>query len=319
MSPERASPVWQERLAGLGELLRETRQWCDGRLEAPDLDVNEFETMALLRDTLGAWLEFGLDTAQEHSHDPDPAPGAAAGEVMSALVTVHNWLEDWVDASGSDSGVGVVLAGVETLAIALMEVLDRSTTTNRDNPLLRSRLALLDARRAALLARRSAARADAVVEAVEAAAGVVSEGELAMRFSTYASDQGQRAAWWLAATVLLLGVAGVTGVVLLQGASQREWSEVVAHVLIAAPAAGLAAYAARESSRRREEAARARLLQTQLQTINAYRAQLSAEHSEELVMQFGRYLYGPYSRPGDNPLHAVPPGVLDAVLQALKR
>ena len=331
MSPDRDEPesVWQRRLDELVKQLEAASTTIHARLADATyhFQANERDALTLMLEVVEVWQLYGLDVAREHRGEPAPMAGTPAGEAMSALVMLGNWARSWaIDAlPPGDARVDDALRTVETLTSSLRSILRTSSAEDHGAAealifrTVQSRLELFEAKWAALSAQRAVARVRAVEATVEAAAGVVGEGLLAKAFSAYSANQGWRSIFWLAVTVLLLVAVVVIGVALLQDPASRSWQEVLAHLLVAVPAVGLAPYAARESSRRREEAARARLLRTQLQTIDAYRAQLNNEHAESLLYDFGRYVYGPYVRPGDNAINALPTDAVDVVASLIKK
>ena len=83
---------------------------------------------------------------------------------------------------------------------------------------------------------------------------------------------------------------------------------------------GAAPYCARESSRRREAARWGKQLAAQLQALGAYAERLDSELGAELWAHFGRYIFGPHT-PGraDNQLNSLPPELIQAVVNAVKK
>lgn len=148
---------------------------------------------------------------------------------------------------------------------------------------------------------------------VAVAAGTVATGSLAVAFESYTTAQAVSARWWMSFSVIAVAAVVVVGVLLLR-APDPTWQQTVAHLVIALPTAGVAAYGARESSRHRESSQWAQRVAAQLKVIGPYVDRLPESEQNALWTGFGRYIFGPYAAaPVENQLQAVPPELLKAL------
>lgn len=153
---------------------------------------------------------------------------------------------------------------------------------------------------------------------VAVSAGIVAAGSMATSFDSYTTAQAVSARWWMAFSVIALAAVVTVGVLLLR-AQDPSWQQTVAHLVIALPAAGVAAYGARESSRHRESSQWARRVSAQLKAIGPYVDRLPEAEQNALWSGFGKYIFGPYAAsPVENQLQTVPPEILKALTDLVK-
>lgn len=205
---------------------------------------------------------------------------------------------------------------IEDLCLTINTKYPRSTTSSR---VWASRVQQATAAATVQGIKEIERSATEVQHSVETAAGLVGTGALAVSFESIRDRQRLDARNWLLLTMASVTVVIAVGLMLIQRPDD-SWAGIVAHLVVALPAAGLAAYSARESSRHRESAHWADRISAQLTTIGAYAEKLSPTASDDLWGKFGSYIFGS-SAPeiaSENQLNTVPPELLKALTDLVK-
>ena len=151
----------------------------------------------------------------------------------------------------------------------------------------------IEARQLVAEVRETREEAKRVLSDTRRAAGATGESSLARHFGEYASRERRDANLLRGLCVLtLLSIAGVaTLLVSSKEASTLNTAHELAKLAITIPLAVLAAYLGREATRHRKVARRARELEIQLQTVDAFAHPLPESLRDRLRSELGRQVF----------------------------
>jgi hypothetical protein len=143
-----------------------------------------------------------------------------------------------------------------------------------------------------LIAEKDAEKARASAQAAELSAAMAAQKALSGEFGTLSKRETEIADNFrklVVATVAILIGASATASIF----GSNKLDDLVPHLAISVPLLILAGYFAREAAHHRRFGRWARVLQVQLQTIEAYVAPLNAEDRSRLLTEFGSRVLGP--------------------------
>ncbi len=233
--------------------------------------------------------------------------------LQTAELTVQPLLQRLQDKGSWPVSMALVESGVSTVADLVSMLVELGWI---DSPTFESRVRRLATRLASSELRESVDKIKQTEHEVAEAAGSVGSNSLALAFTRYSDQQRSSARLWMTFSVAgLLAVAVIGGLMLRPDLS---WQQMIAHLVIALPLAGVAAYAARESSRHRETSQWASRLAAQLLSLGPFSERLSEAGREKLWDSFGSYVFGPYAGATENQLHTVPPELVRAMTDLVK-
>jgi hypothetical protein len=194
-------------------------------------------------------------------------------------------------------GTASLYSEVSTFLAAFRAFLESASTG------IRARFALvldryeeqLEARQLVAEVRETRDEAKRVLSDTRRAAGVTGESSLAQHFGEYARAEGWQANVLRIACVLTLLSIVAVAVVLLgdKHASELNTPHELARLAITVPLAVLAAYLGREATRHRRVARRAREMEIQLQTVDAFTHPLPDELRDKLRTELGQQVFAP--------------------------
>jgi hypothetical protein len=151
----------------------------------------------------------------------------------------------------------------------------------------------LEAHQLVVEVRETREEAKKVLSDTRRAAGVTSETSLARHFGEYAQREQRNADFLRGGCIaVLLAIVGVATVLLVDHESTRLTTDhELARLAITIPLAALAAYLGREATRHRRIARRARELEIQLETVDAFTGPLPDQLRDQLRTELGRQVF----------------------------
>jgi hypothetical protein len=151
----------------------------------------------------------------------------------------------------------------------------------------------LEARQLVAEVRESRDEAERVLSDTRRAAGATGETSLAQHFGAYATKELWNANVLRALCVLaLLAIAGGAALLLAgKQATELTTTREIAKLAITIPIAVLAAYLGREATRHRKIARRARELEIQLQTVDAFTHPLPESLRDQIRTELGKQVF----------------------------